>query len=154
METTQRTARLRHQHDVALALVGEITALIARMGDTPSRADAYQATMLLAKLTGVLRIHFAQEDRMLYPSLMASGRGGVAAVARAFFEEMGQIGPVFVAYSEQWRSIEAILSRPAVFRSESAALFAALGGRIERENRELYPLADAMDIEEIPIRAA
>jgi hypothetical protein len=149
-----RTANLRRQHDGALAIAGEISAIIERMGDEPSRDDAYAATMLLAKLTGVLRIHFAQEDKLLYPSLMASGRGGVAAVARAFVEEMGQIGPAFAAFSEKWRSHGAILAEPALFRTECLALFAALADRIRRENEELYPLADNLDENPMGNRAA
>lgn len=149
-----RTASLRRQHDAALAIAGEIVVLLERVGDKPSRDDAYAVSMLLAKLTGVLRIHFAQEDRMLYPSLMASGRGGVAAVARAFFEEMGQIGPAFADFSEKWRSLGAILAEPARFRSECGAVFMALSDRIERENNELYPLADKLGQDDTGFRAA
>lgn len=149
-----RTANLRRQHDAALTIACEILDVIERMDDAPSHEDAYAATLLLAKLTGLLRIHFAQEDQLLYPSLMAEARGGVAAVARSFFEEMGQIGPAFAAFSEKWRAQGAIAAEPALFRGESRALLAALADRIRRENDELYPLADKLHEEPTAIRAA
>lgn len=110
----------------------------------PSSDDAFRLTMILAKLVGTLRIHLAQEDRSLYPELMASGRGGVAATARLFFEEMGQLAPQIIAYSEKWLNSSHLLADWAGFRLETDTVFAALADRIERENEILYPMADAM----------
>ncbi|MEO5866552.1 MAG: hemerythrin domain-containing protein [Sphingomonas sp.] len=137
-----RTSNLRRQHDAAIALVADIQKLVASPGALQTRETAFQVTMLLAKLTGLLRIHFAQEDRVLYPSLMVSGRGGVAATARRFAEEMGQLGPVYAAFAEKWTVTDALLADPDGFRRESTTVFDALANRIERENHELYPMAE------------
>lgn len=149
-----RTANLRRQHDAAVAIVGEMNRLLSDRPGIEARDGAVQATLLLAKLTGLLRIHFAQEDRQLYPALMASGRGGVAAVARRFFEEMGSLGPTYGAFSQRWASAEQVLSDPRGFRRESRTVFAALADRITRENDQLYPLADAQIDDGVPLRAA
>lgn len=149
-----RTASLRRQHDAALLLAGEIKRLIAELGEAPHADGAFRITLLFAKLTGALRIHFAQEDKLLYPALMASGRGGTAATARRFFEEMGRIGPAFADYVEKWRTSAAILADWKGFRGETEALFAALADRIARENEELYPLADDLADDRAPYRAA
>ena len=138
-----RTDNLRRQHDAALAVAAGLREAIAAAGDHPSGDAASGLSILIARLTGALRIHFAQEDKVLYPSLMASGRGGVAAVARRFYEEMGQIGPAVAAYGERWRTSAAIQQRWAAFCGETDAILGALAGRIVRENEELYPLADA-----------
>jgi len=138
-----RTTSLRRQHDSALQLAGEITAKARQLGQAPARTQALEVTLLLAKLTGLLRIHFAQEDRSLYPTLMASSRGGVAEMARRFFEEMGQIGPAYAAFSAKWSSVDTLVAAPAAFEAECAAIFGALAARIERENNELYPAVDA-----------
>ena len=70
-----RTDNLRRQHDVALSLVGSINASIAAIGEEPTASSIFELTMALAKLDGMLRIHFAQEDQHLYPSMMASPHG-------------------------------------------------------------------------------
>lgn len=139
-----RTAGLKRQHEAAPALIARYVTRIADMGELPSRADAYQVTLLLAKLAGMLRIHFAQEDNLLYPALMESPSAHVATTARAFFEDIGQIGPAFVAYVQRWCATEAILADPAGFRRETEAQIATLTDRISREDRDLYPLADAL----------
>lgn len=140
---TVRTANLRRQHDAALQLATEMSGLLASAGAAPAGDAAYRLSMLIARLIGALRIHFAQEDRVLYPMLMASGRGDVAATARRFQEEMGQIGPAVADYGARWASSGAIARDWPRFRDETEALLAALGRRIARENDELYPLADA-----------
>ncbi len=145
---------MRRQHDAAGNLASQITAQIDRIGAHPTADDAFRITMLLAKLTGTLRIHFAQEDRHLYPSMMASGQGGAAATARRFFEEMGQIGPAIAAFGETWLNSSAIVRDWDGFRAETNALFAALTDRITRENEILYPLADALAEEDVPVQAA
>ncbi len=135
-----RTTTLRRQHDTALKIAGEILAEAESLTD--DRTHALKVTLQLARLTGLLKIHFAQEDRGLYPSLMASGRGGVAQVAQRFFEEMGKIGPAYEAFVAKWSNVDTLATDPAGFRTECAAIFAALADRIERENEILYPLVD------------
>jgi len=138
----QRTASLRRQHDSALALVREISAMLADPAYLSTRAGSNEAGLSLAKLTGLLRIHFAQEDQYLYPSLMTSNRQEVAQMAQQFFDEMGQLRPVYFAYATKWSAGDAIRTDPQGFCTESQAVFAALGDRIKRENEGLYPLAD------------
>lgn len=132
---------LRRQHDAAVALVETITASIRKYRDT---ADAYEISLNLAKLNGLLRIHFAQEDRSLYPAMRVSPDPEVAATAEAFQQEMGDLGQAFATYVGRWGTSSAIAAQFVQFRDESAAVFGALANRIERENHNLYPLADAM----------
>lgn len=140
-----RTVGLKRQHEAAPALIARYVTRIADMGELPSRADAYQVTLLLAKLAGMLRIHFAQEDSLLYPTLMASENGDVTKITRTFSDEISQIGPIFFDYSGRWRVTEAILGAPAAFARESHALFTALRNRIKREHDQLFPLADSLN---------
>src|SRR3546814_17162127 len=81
------------------------------MGEEPSLSGVFGLTISLAKPSGTLRIHFAQEDRHLYPSLMASGQGDIAATARRFLEEMGQLGPALNAFTEKWRDSGTIVPK-------------------------------------------
>src|SRR3569623_1589746 len=139
------TANLRRQHDAAGLIVAEIQAKVAEMGATPTAGDAFRLTILLAKLVGTLRIHFAQEDRYLYPSLMASGRNETAAIARRFFDEMGELAPQLTAFVEKWRSPTEIAANWSAYRAEQQGVFAALADRIEGENEQLFSVADDLD---------
>ena len=134
-----RTANLRRQHDAAVSLVSDILRLSCAL---EGQGNAYRTALLLAKLTGLLRIHFAQEDKTLYPHMIQSAHLEASQTAAAFQQEMGGLGATYEAFAMRWNSPEAIGSAPATFRKEAEAVFAALASRIERENETLYPLAD------------
>ena len=138
------TTHLQRQHDTALRLAEDILAdaraLVAVHGD---RGRAQRIALTLSQLTGLLKIHFAQEDGSLYPKLFASRRAETAEVAQRFFQEMGQIGPNYLAFVSRWATVDALLAEPRAFMVESQAMFRKLIERIRRENLILYPLADA-----------
>jgi hemerythrin-like domain-containing protein len=96
---------------------------------------------LLSSLAGKLGVHLAMEDKALYPRLAEDGAPPDAALAAAFMQEMGGLGAAFAAYNRNWPA-PAIAADPAGFARETRAVFAALARRIERENRQLYPIAD------------
>ena len=137
-----RTANLRRQHDVVVDMVGKI---VARAGALEQDGVPYEMSLLLAKLTGTLRIHFAQEDRTLYPNMIASQHPDAAATAAAFQAEMGGLGAAFEAFATRWQTAGSLAADPGGFRTEASAIFSALGARIARENNCLYPLADAIE---------
>ena len=141
-----RTANLRRQHDAALELVEKLAADLD--GPPPDKMQSYRMGMTLAKLTGLLRIHFAVEDRTLYPRMISSTHAEAADTAAAFQHEMGELGAVYSAFAERWNGATIAAAFPS-FRAEARALFVALGDRIERENSVLYPLADAIRPDQI-----
>lgn len=134
-----RTANLRRQHDAAVDLVGEIVELSKRLAEP---AMPYRVGMAMAKLTGILRIHFAQEDQTLYPYMIQSVHPASAETATRFQAEMGGLAAAFEAFAGRWASADQLRADPAGFRTESREVFAALGDRITRENHILYPIAD------------
>src|SRR3546814_13641896 len=104
-------------------MVDAIKASIEEMGEEPSLSGVFGLTISLAKLPGTLRIPFAQEDRHLYPSLMASGQGDIAATARPFLEGTGQIGPALNAFTEPWRASDPTVTTRPNFRSETPEIY-------------------------------
>ena len=148
------TSRFRRQHDEALALATKIMSATQRLLETEDAAAAAAIEADFSQLDSTLRLHFAQEDKELYPRLMASADRTTAATAKAFFDEMGGLGPRFHAFSRRWIVPGAIAAQPHAFAEESAAIFATLAARIAHENEELYPLADWADGQESESDAA
>lgn len=136
-----RTELLRRQHDAAVMLVEELGAAIRAYRSTE---NAYDIALKLTKLKGLLRLHFAHEDRMLYPAMIAGEDHVAAQTALGFQHEMGGLSTAFEAFASKWALSSSIASSFADFRDESADIFGKLANRIERENEDLYPLADQM----------
>ncbi|MEO7563792.1 MAG: hemerythrin domain-containing protein [Sphingomicrobium sp.] len=111
-----RTSIMRAQHDHAEKLMDELFERIDRYeragtiggaGGGTGGADAYPLSLCLAKIAGVLRTHFAIEDQVLYPALIASSDRKVAVTARVFEREMRRVAKQFERFLQRWgRSTE------------------------------------------------
>lgn len=135
------TAHLRRQHEELVNLVGEISGhLDSRMNDT----TANSVFDLLTTLTGKVKLHLAMEDNSLYPRMIESPIAEAAETARKFQTEMGDLSKVYLDYANRWNSPRSIGQDASTFIAETKAVFNALGKRIERENTQLYPLADTI----------
>lgn len=131
---------LRRQHEAALAMAQRLLELID--GHRPGN-PGYAILMQLNRLYGVLRIHLVLEDVQLYPALAASPDPQVARAARQYVEEMGSLALDLEGFARHWSCSASIANNFAEFREAARDLMLALTVRIERENRHLYPLADA-----------
>lgn len=130
------TDKFRVQHNEILQIAKEMTEQLR------GQPDPAALRKLLSNLAGKLQFHLAMEDQALYPRLQGASDPKVKAMANRFMTEMGGLGGAFAAYNTRWQ-VSAIRADVASFAEETDAVFAALTQRIVRENRELYPLADA-----------
>jgi hemerythrin-like domain-containing protein len=134
-----RTNQLQTQHEACLALVRDIQRQSRLIAD---RASAVEITLLLARLTGILRIHLALEDEILYPALRNSSDPKTAEIGERYWREMGGLADTFLDFVDRWKRADTLLAEQARFRTEAADVFKALADRIDREHREVYPLAE------------
>ena len=134
---------LRLQHGAAEEMAAAIMSRIAGYRD---EYDAIPIARMIGKLNALLRVHFAYEDTILYPLMMASGDGEAAATAHLFATESGSLAPQFEDFARRFSGPTAIDSMFESFREEAMVLLAALAARIERENDLLYPMAERAEL--------
>jgi hemerythrin-like domain-containing protein len=130
---------MRRQHAEAEEMAASLLAIVANYRDL---YDAVPIARLVGKLNALLRVHLAYEDMVLYPALMRAGDAEVAGLANAFHEDMGALAPQFEEFAWRWSGPTVIDMMFDRFREEATEILAALGARIERENDQLYPLAE------------
>ncbi|HEY6047806.1 MAG TPA: hemerythrin domain-containing protein [Sphingomicrobium sp.] len=102
--------------------------------------DAARLAQLIGNLHALLRVHFAYEDSVLYPTMIKCSDAKAAATAAEFEAEMGQLAVQFEEFARRWSTAHAIAESYECFREQSIVILGALGARIERENDLLYPL--------------
>ncbi|HEX7852974.1 MAG TPA: hemerythrin domain-containing protein [Sphingobium sp.] len=125
---------LRHQHESLEELVEELIAAIATNDPRPVATIRW-------RLARELIAHLAIEDRWLYPRLRQSSLPQTAELATRFFAEMGGLKEAFNNYMTHWTDPLIALDWPG-FRRETHMVMAQLRARIDRENAQLYPLAE------------
>lgn len=133
--------RLRAEHD-ALATLSQLLMDLIRAPEAPRPTE-------LASVRGMLRDtllrHLKCEDWILYPRLKSSGNAEVVALAGEFVCEMGHIAQDFATYDAKWTAARVADDWPG-FCAETEAVLHVLGMRIERENCDLYPAAEQLDL--------
>jgi hypothetical protein len=131
--------RFRRQHEELLDLALEVDAAL----HSPSfPGNARDVRRMMARLKGKLVVHSTMENDALYPRLFQHADPSVRALARALFEELGGIYETFAAHHAKWSSVDRIEADPSGYARHTLAIFDKLRLRMEREDSELYPLAD------------
>lgn len=134
------THLLRSQHRDAVVMIDR---LFSQLTNYSGPTDAYGIALQLARLTQLMRVHFAQEDYTLYPALIASADLEIAEAAKAFQRESGELWGQFEAFVRHWSTSTSIAANFDQFRSEGIAICHAIEDRCRRENDLLFPLAEA-----------
>lgn len=139
MPKIREIERLRAEHAALVTLSDFLMEMVA--APHPPR------TTELASVRGMFRDtltrHLKCEDWALYPTLLAKGDPVVSGLAKEFVDEMGHIASDFAAYDARWTG-EAVAADWAGFCAETTGILHALAMRIEREDEDLYPLAEQL----------
>ena len=136
-----RTDKLRAQHDAAATMIDRLLKL-AEAGSTYEHA--YCLALQVAKLTSLLRVHFAHEDCTLYATLFDCGDPEVSRIALDYFQELGGLADRLEMFAFRWCSADTIRAGFQSFRAELTELCGQLQRRIALENAFLYPLAESV----------
>lgn len=133
-------AHLREEHAAIVRLVKRLDDIVGQ-STPPPELDLFS---LRRELASTLIAHLKSEDWLLYPRLIECGDPEVSALATEFNEEMGGLAGAFLEYNKKW-SAPAIAADWPGYCAETRAIIEALTCRITRENRDLYPLLEALD---------
>ena len=87
-----------------------------------------------------LSVHLAAEDKYLYPALQKDPAAHIQQLAAKFSREMGTLADVYKAYRDRFMLTSQIEADPALFLQETARVLQALSNRLQKEDKELYPL--------------
>ena len=129
----------RIQHDGLLEIAGEISK---HLDISSLRQDERKVHSLLNQLAGKLNVHLAMEDNSLYPKLLEHPQENVRSVTLHYMQEMGNMANAFKRYMDTWKVSQTIQDEPDEFILQTDRMIVALRSRIERENSELYHLAE------------
>lgn len=130
--------RFKRDHVSLMRSVGALRELVH--AGIAAHADAIAHE--LVAMSAAVKLHLAAEDRTLYPALAADAR--TRQLGQRFQTEMGGLAKAYGEFVHRWNLPARIADEPEAFRSEANAVFKALHDRVQRENRELYPLLEGL----------
>ena len=134
----QHMDKLHDEHQQLLTLAQQLSRVVAS-SEPPQQTELFE---LRSKIASTLIAHLKTEDWELYPELFRNEDATVSATARRFNDEMGGLASDFSVYSSRWTTMT-IPANWTGFCTESREIIGALVKRIECEEAQLYPLAQA-----------
>lgn len=128
----------KHEHVELLSSVTTLRELVQ------AGVQEHAQTILsqLVAMSAAIKLHLAAEDRVLYPAFVQAKSPQIAQTGKQFQQEMGDLAQAYAAFTSRWNLATKISKDPDGFRADANAVFKALHVRVQRENRELYPLAE------------
>jgi len=133
--------QLKRQHVEIFEVLNNTKSLI-------QKKDLENDSMAIAKninnIAGKLQVHLNNEDRFLYPAFLKSESAELKTKAQAYSSEMGDLSSVYTDFKTKYNTRSKIMADSAAFLSDAKTVFDAIEKRIEKEDHDLYKLAEKL----------
>lgn len=130
--------RFKDEHERILEGIATLRSL-SHAGVADNAAEIARG---IVAMSSVIKLHLSAEDRVLYPGLQASGDRTLALLGHRFQQEMGSIAAAYVGFARRWNTPERVRADPNGFRADANRVLRAVHERMQRENRDFYPLIE------------
>lgn len=130
-------SNLKRQHSEIIDLAGYILNCIK---NNSVDKNIEQVVKSINTISGKLKIHLLSEDKHLYPYLISSSDAALNMFGKKYYEEMSEVSKGYNEYKAKYNTSSKIKQNIGDFKEDTERIFSALSNRVEREERELYPL--------------
>jgi len=131
--------KFKHQHIDILSAIAALRTLVQTGIDNHANDIAQR----IIAMSGLIKLHLAVEDRVLYPALTASGNARLARLSQQYQDEMEGIAGAYLAFAAKWNTARQLELEPDAFRAEANQVLKTLYERMKKEDREFYPVIEA-----------
>lgn len=100
--------------------------------------NAEEIALHINQLSGKLKIHLINEDKFMYPSLIASTDVKMKQMALEYQREMGDLQERFKDFKEKYNVKSKLLENKESFMEEAKVVIHAIEDRILKEEKEIY----------------
>ncbi|AYD40878.1 hemerythrin domain-containing protein [Clostridium fermenticellae] len=104
--------------------------------------NVHEIVKSINTVSGKLKIHLLSEDKYLYPHLLESENPKLNLFGKNYYEEMNKFSPIYEKYKSNYNTASKIKDNLQKFNVDTEQVFKLLMDRINREEKELYPLLD------------
>lgn len=127
---------LTRQHNEIRDEVNKLKLFI--YNDTIS--NSFEMAKEICFMAGKLKVHLQSEDKYLYPKLLESDNLKLRNMARSYISEMSSLSSQFELYKNKYNTKNKITGNSAEIINETRKVLSLLEKRLDKEDKELYPL--------------
>ncbi len=133
----RKTEKFRKDHDTLMKLIGDLSQYMIVENLMKEPQNAVRA---VGKLSGALKMHWAQEEKSLYPDMLRNGK--TKTTAESFMKTINPIKADFDRYYSKWMLVKNIQNDNKGFLADTKKMITNLEARFESEAKELFDIAD------------
>lgn len=132
---------LERQHEDIRLLMSEIKNQVYMSGNKEYlQENVDHIVKNINILSGKLKVHMSTEDRYLYPAMKISENPVLRKASKEYSSEMTAISEAFVSYKSAFNTRSKVLANDKEFVHLSQTILKKLETRMDREDKELYPV--------------
>lgn len=130
-------SNLKRQHNDVMSLAIYISDSIKNSTVNENLNEIVKSINIIS---GKLKIHLLNEDKYLYPYLLNSEDARLNKFGKKYNEEMKEVTKAYEDYKSKYNTVNKIKQNIDEFKEDTERIFGTLSNRIDREEKELYPL--------------
>ena len=130
--------KYKHQHTAIFTNIRKLKEL-SHAGIAHNAAEI--ATHVI-RMSSVIKLHLSIEDRFLYPALQEANNPRLATMGKQYQHEMTHIAETYGEFARKWNDAAQVAGNPEAFRSEANRVLKVLFERMQREDRDFYPMIE------------
>lgn len=133
----KKTDKFRKDHDSLMKLLGDLSQymIVENLAKEPQNA-----VRAVGKLSGALKMHWAHEDKTLYPDMLKNNK--TKSVAENFMKSINPLKAEFDRYYSKWMMVKNIQADNKGFLADTKKMIENLEARFETEAKELFEAFD------------
>ncbi|MDD2881108.1 MAG: hemerythrin domain-containing protein [Rhodoferax sp.] len=132
--------KFKRQH---LDILGCIAAL-RQASQAGVSENAEEIARLIIAMSGVIKLHLAVEDQVLYPALRNSNNAVLARMGTKFQDDMGAIASAYMGFAARWNQADNVAREPEGFRKDANSVLKTVYARMHKEDTVFYPAIEAL----------
>lgn len=134
---------VQKQHEDIRKILRELREDIYDL-ESIAKSSSLWIALKIGTLNGIMQMHLKYEDDYLYPLFLNNQNNQkLREIAEQFVQDMGNLDQQFKEYQEIYlRNPEIIKKDTKRFIDETERILEAISRRIDREENELFKLAD------------
>ncbi len=133
----KKTDKFRKNQESLIKLLGDLSQYMIVENLTKEPQNAVRA---VGKLSGALKMYWANEDKALFPDMLKNNK--TKSVAETFMKSINPLKADFDRYYSKWMMVKNIQADNKGFLAETKKMIESLEKRFETESAELFNAAD------------
>ncbi|QMB06396.1 MULTISPECIES: hemerythrin domain-containing protein [Citrobacter freundii complex] len=132
--------KMKHQHVDIL----EKISFLRTLSQSGVSSNAQQIAAAIVSMSAIIKTHLSAEDQFLYPQIELDGNSKLRQVSTQFQREMADIVGEYDAFSRRWNIASKLMGNDEAFRRDANTVLRKVFERMQRENKDFYPLVERM----------